>query len=166
MKMASVALLSLSAGAIGGYAAFPLLHDEAAQPGHAACGVPGTSRDVVACTLSPEQIEHLSSRIAPAVVERLATSGLPGVAPDANVAARQRVANENLQKEQAAAYSQAVKLVDQMIASHNVTPQGKNQAYELLRQTSQADRLFEIEARISAAINRGDLTPEQAGLTP
>ena len=117
-------------------------------------------------TLSPEQIDHLSSRIAPAVVERLATSGLPGIAPDARVAAQQREAGERLKSEQAAAYSQAVKIVDQMIASHDITPQGRNQAHELLRQTGQTDRAFELEARISAAINRGDLTPEQAGISP
>ena len=166
MKMASVALLSLSAGAIAGYAAFPLLQTPAAQPGHAACGVPGATRDAVACTLSPEQIDHLSASIAPAVVERLAISGIPGTVPDARVAAEHRETREKLKGEQAAAYSQAVKLVDQMIASHAITPQGRNQAHELLRQTGQADRLFEIEARISAAINRGDLTPEQAGFSP
>src|SRR5262245_16028351 len=157
MKMAPVALLSLSAGAIAGYVAFPLLHTQAAQSGHAACGVPGVTRDVVACTLSPEQIDHLSSRIAPAVVERLATSGLPGTAPDATVAAQQREASEKLKGEQSAAFSQAVKIVDQMIASRDITPQGKQKAHELLRQTGQSDRLFEIDARISAAITRVEI---------
>lgn len=166
MKPVPVALLSLSIGAIGGYAGYPLLHEEAAEPAHAACDIPGHTRDVVACTLSPEQIEHLSARIAPAVVERLATSGLKGMEPDPKVAAQQREAGEKSKSEQATAFAQAARIVDQMIANHAVTLQGKNRAHELLRQTGQADRIFEVEARISAAINRGEITPEQAGLGP
>jgi len=158
MKLVPVALLSLSVGAIVGYAGYPLLHDEPAETKHAACDIPGHTRDVVACTLSPEQIEHLSARIAPAVVERLAT--------DPKVAVQQREAGEKLKSEQAAAFAQATRIVDQMIANHALTPQGKNRAHELLRQTGQADRIFEVEARISAAINRGEITPEQAGLGP
>ena len=118
----------------------------------------------MACTLSPDQIEHLSARIAPAVVERLAGSGLPQMASDPNVAAHQREANEQTRHSQAAAFAQAQRLVDQMIAAHEVTPQGRLQAEELLRQSGQADRLYEIDARISAAINRGEITPAQAGM--
>ena len=164
MRIVPVALLCVAIGVIGGYVAYPLLHESAEETANAACDVPGVTRDVVACTLSPEQIDHLSARIAPAVVERLATSGLKGMEPDAKVAAQQREASEKSKGEQAAAFAQAARLVDQMIANHDVTPQGRMQAYELLRQTNQADRIFEIDARISAAINRGEITPDQAGL--
>jgi hypothetical protein len=151
-------------GAIAGYTGYPLIHGNAVAVARAACDGVGVSQEVVACTLSPDQIEHLSARIAPAVVERLAGSGLPQMAPDPNVAAQQRRASEQMRHSQAAAFAQAERLVDQMIAAHDVTLQGRMQAEELLRQSGQADRMYEIDARISAAINRGEITPAQAGM--
>ncbi len=53
-----------------------------------------------------------------------------------------------------------------MIANRAVTPQGRNRAHELLRETGQADRIYVIDGRIAAAINRGEITPADAGLAP
>jgi hypothetical protein len=47
-----------------------------------------------------------------------------------------------------------------------VTPQGRERAHLLLIDTGQADRIYEIDGRIAAAINRGELTAEDAGLAP
>jgi len=47
-----------------------------------------------------------------------------------------------------------------------VTAQGRNRAHELLRESGQADRTYEIDGRIAAAINRGELMPADAGLAP
>ena len=148
MKVLPVAALALIVGAIFGYLGFPLLNRSVVGIERTACDVPASTRDVVACTLSPEQIEHLSAQIAPAVVERLAAAGPKTIEPDAK----------------AAAFSEAARIVDQMITNHEITLQGRSQARELLRRTGQADRIYEIEGRISAAINRGDITPAQAGL--
>jgi uncharacterized membrane-anchored protein YhcB (DUF1043 family) len=164
MRILPVAALSLVVGAIVGYLGFPLLNRSVVEIEHAACDVPAITRDVVACTLSPEQIDHLSAQIAPAVVARLAATGLKSIEPDMKLAAQQRDADEKSKREQAAAFSEAARIVDQMITNHEITLRGRSQAQELLRQTGQADRIYEIEARISAAINRGDITPAQAGL--
>lgn len=162
MRTAAVALLSLAVGAVGGYFARGWLQGERGDA-LAACESQVRS-DVVACTLSPEQIEHLSARIAPAVVERLETSGV--VKADPQLAAQQRADDEKLRKEQAAAFTEATRLVDQMIADRAVTPAGRARAHELLRKSGQADRIYEIEGRIAAAINRGEITPADAGLAP
>lgn len=127
--------------------------------------IPGViARNVVACDLSPEQIDHLSSSIAPVVVAHLATSGLNNIAADPKVAAQQRQLIEKTKAEQAEAFTHASQLVDQMIASRRVTPEGLNEAHQLLQQTGQADRLVEISGRIAVAVNKGELTPAQAGL--
>jgi hypothetical protein len=165
MKVVPVAVLSLLTGAIGGYFGFPLLHGGTGEATPAACER-GPVSEVLACTLSPEQIEHLSARIAPAVVERLAGSGLPGLQPDVKVAEQLRAERQQSLEEQVEAFSQAARLVDQMIAKREISMQGRDRAHRLLRQSGQADRIYELEARISAAINRGDLTPSQAGLGP
>ncbi|HEX6396749.1 MAG TPA: hypothetical protein VFZ95_04950 [Steroidobacteraceae bacterium] len=159
MRTASVALLSISIGAAGGYFARGWLGGDATV-GHE----PRVHGDVVACTLSPEQIEHLSARIAPAVVERLGSPGV--VAPDPQRAAQLRAADEKARQEQAAAFDEAARLVDQMIANRAVTPQGRERAHQLLRESGQADRIFEIDGRIAVAINRGEITAADAGLAP
>jgi len=126
---------------------------------------PGTiARSVVACDLSPEQITHLSASIAPALVAHLATSGLSSISADPKIAAQQRQAIEKTKVEQAEAFTHANDLVDQMIASRRITPEGLNEAHQLLQQTNQADRMVEISGRIAVAVNKGQLTPAQAGL--
>jgi len=161
VRVLPVALLSLAVGAVGGYFTHAWTHETGNDPTARDERVRG---DVVACTLSPEQIEHLSSRIAPAVVQRLGNSC--GVAADPQLAAQHRADDESLTKRQAAAFAEAGRIVDQMIANRAVTPQGRDKAHELLRESGQADRIHEIDGRIAAAINRGDITAEDAGLAP
>ena len=153
--------VALFTGAITGYLCFPLLHTSATAPFSA---LDSMSRKVVVCELSSEQIAHLSAQIAPEVVKNLATSGLNGVAPDPRVAEQQRQAMERSKMQQAAAFSQATQLVDHMIASRQITPDGLKEARRMLRQTGQSDQAYLLNARIAAAINRHELTPEQAGL--
>src|SRR5215831_9552037 len=149
----------LGVSLLAGYGAYPLLHSSASSD----TTDPGVRARVASCELSPEQVDRISARVAPAVVERLATSGLKGVAPDPEVAARQRQLAENDRAEQARAFAEATQLVDQMIASRQVTRPGMSDAFKLLQQSGQADRAFELNARVAAAVNRKDLTPSQAG---
>ncbi len=149
-------------GAVGGYCAHAWLQDER---GDAPTAHQERVRgDVVACTLSPEQIEHLSARIAPAVAERLGNAG--GVALEPQLTAQQRAVDKKVKAAQAAAFAEATRLVDQMIANRAVTPQGRERAHQLLRESGQADRIYEIDGRIAVAINRGEITPADAGLAP
>lgn len=162
MRVVPVALLSLAVGVVGGYFAHAWAQGE--RGGAPVAHEERVRGDVVACTLSPEQMDHLSARIAPAVVERLANAGVG--APDPQPVAQQRAADEKDRKRQAAAFAEATRLVDQMIAAKAVTPQGRERAHELLRESGQADRIFEIDGRIAAAINRGEMTAADAGLAP
>jgi hypothetical protein len=161
VRLLPVAVLSLSIGAVGGYCAHGWLQGEHGD-------MPSVEQrmraDVVACTLSPEQIEHLSARIAPAVVQHLGDSRV--APPDPQVASQRRSADEKSRSRQAAAFAEAARMVDQMIADRAVSPQGRNRAHELLRESGQADRIYEIDGRIAAAINRGEITGEEAGLGP
>jgi hypothetical protein len=160
VKIVPVALLSLAIGAVGGYFARGGSHERGGLSAHDE----RVRGDVVACTLSPEQIEHLSARIAPAVVERLGNSR--AMAADPQLAAQQRAEDEKVTKRQAAAFAEATRVVDQMIADRRVTPQGRERAHQLLRETGQADRIYEIDGRVAAAINRGEITAADAGLAP
>jgi len=151
-----------------GYALYPLTHDP--HGGNDTASVDSSLKSqaqsyvVAACELNLEQIDHLASRIAPMVVERLATSGLNGVSPDPKVAAQQRESREKEKANQDATFNRATQMIDQMIANRQVTQQGIIDAAQLLQQTGQADRAYLLQARIAAAVNRGELTPEQAGL--
>jgi hypothetical protein len=151
----------LCVGLLAGYGAYPFLHP--AAPAASETTDPGVIARVSSCELSPDQVDRIASRVAPAVVERLATSGLPGVAPDPAAAARQRQLAEDTRAAQAQAFAQATDLVDQMIANRQVTRPGMSEAFKLLQQSGQADRAFELDARVAAAVNRKDLTPSQAG---
>ena len=157
-------VLSALCGAAG-YFLYPYLHD-APRDAVSSSAMSGTTKSqvVAACDLGPEQIDHLASRIAPKVVERLATSGLNGVSPDPKVAAAQRDAQDKEKANQDAAFNKATQMVDQLIASRRVTPEGMSEAARLLQETGQSERAYLLHARIAAAINRGELTPEQAGM--
>jgi len=144
-----------------------LLERTPGQPAAAIQLTPGaTARSVAACELSSEQIEHLSARIAPAVVEHLATSGLGNVSPDPKIAAQQRKLDEQDKTEKMSAMTQATQLVDQMISNHQVTMQGMRDAEQLLQQTGQSDQIYLLHARIAVAVNKGDLTLAQSGIRP
>ncbi|MES1190589.1 MAG: hypothetical protein ABUS47_05860 [Steroidobacter sp.] len=56
-------------------------------------------------------------------------------------------------------------MADQMIASRHVSHDGVAEAVKLLQQSGQADRAYELQGRIAVAMNRGELTPEEAGMT-
>ncbi len=99
-----------------------------------------------ALALSDRQVDALADRIAPAIARRLV--------PAANKPARE------------AAFEHAAQIVDLMIANRRITHEGLNHAHALLRETGQTDRSYEVHARIAAAINRGELTLEQAGWGP
>jgi hypothetical protein len=164
----SVALLAgLGAGLVAGYLAYPWVHrqPELASLVAGSCK-PDAARILASCDLGPEQIDHLAARLAPRVVEQLATSGLSGVTPDPAVAARQRDALEKRKSEQSQAFTRATQLIDQMIANRRITQEGINEANALLVQSGQPDRSHELMARVSAAVTRGELTPVQAGLLP
>jgi len=171
--MMSVRLLlpmAVIVGTISGYAGYPLLHQRAVPQSSSVINEsynPGTSaRGATACEFSAEQIDHLAARLAPTVVERLATSGLNGVRPDPKVAAQQHELLEKSKTEQAQAFTRATEMIDQMIANRHVTQEGISTAHKLLQQTNQSGRGYELTARIAAAVNKGDLTPIQAGHVP
>jgi hypothetical protein len=162
MKGHLVTVGVLCVGLLAGYGGYPLLHPSASLPSETPG--PGVNARVLAsCELTPEQVDRISARVAPAVVERLATSGLNGVAANPEVAARERLLVEQTKVEQARAYDEAVRLVDEMIASGQVTRPAMNEASRLLQQSGQGDRVFELNARVAAAVNRKELTAKQAG---
>ncbi|MES1195744.1 MAG: hypothetical protein ABUL58_02250, partial [Steroidobacter sp.] len=65
---------------------------------------------------------------------------------------------------QAAAFSSAIQMVDQMIANRRVSHEGMADAIKLLQQSGQADRVYELQGKIAVAMNKGELTAEEAGL--
>jgi len=148
----------LAAGLFVGYGAYPLLHPSASDARD-----PGAMAGVSSIELSPEQIDRIAARVAPAVAEQLAASGLNGIAPDPQAAARQQRLAENSRAEQVKKFAEATGLVDQMIASRQVTAAGLNDAVKLLQESGQGDRAYQLNARIAAAVNRNELTPAQAG---
>jgi len=152
----------LCVGLLAGYGGYPLLHPSVSLPGETPG--PGVDARVLAsCELSPEQVDRISARVAPAVVERLATSGLNGIGPDPAVAAQQRQLAEDTKAQQVQAFTEATRLVDEMIANRQVTGPGMSDAVKLLQQSGQGDRAFELNARVAAAVNRRELTAAQAG---
>jgi hypothetical protein len=111
-----------------------------------------------AIAMTDTQLDALAERLAPAIARRFGTS-----ARTPNPA--QTTATEAANKEaRDAAFARAAQMVDRMIAARSITGQGLNEAHALLRETGQADRGYELQARISATMNRGELTLDQAGL--
>jgi hypothetical protein len=108
-------------------------------------------------SLGDDELTALADRVADAVAQRLA----PALARDARPGAP--VADERARE---LAFARAAQIVDMMIANRRVTSDGLDEAHALLRETGQADRGYELQARVAAAINRGELTPEQAGWAP
>jgi len=162
LNKALAAAAIFASGAAAGYAGAAWVHSNAPV-------TPAVSTDVergavVACTLSPDQIDRLSAHIAPAVVERMASVGLNSGAADPRVAAQQRAAIEKSKMDSARAMTEATQIVDEMIRNRDVTLAGMAEARRLLEASGQADRTYEIYARVSAAINRGEITPAQAGV--
>jgi len=152
MRSLVIALLMLGVGAVAGYELYPLTH----RATDSARSLPGgNAREVVEFNLTPEQVDHLAARIAPAVAQRITAQGPSKAAPESSDAQRQ-----------AKAFDEATQIVDQMIAGRRVTTQGMGEAKQLLDDSGQSERMFEISARVSAAVNRGELTLEQAGLLP
>jgi len=162
LNKALAAAAIFAAGAAAGYAGAAWTHSGA--PGTTAVSTDLVRGSVVACTLSPDQIDRLSAHIAPAVVERMASAGLNSGPADPKVAAQQRAAIEKSKVDGARAMTEATDIVDEMIRNHDVTLAGMVEARRLLESSGQADRTYELYARVSAAINRGDITPAQAGL--
>jgi hypothetical protein len=52
---------------------------------------------------------------------------------------------------------------DEIILSKSVTEAGFNHAIQLLTETGQQDKIYLLHARIAVAVNKGELTPKQAG---
>jgi hypothetical protein len=162
-----IPVLMLLIGICIGHFGLPLLYLDSHASTETMQTTPGViTRSVVACELSSEQIDHLSSRIAPSVVEHLATSGLRNIVIDPKIAAQQRQTEEQDKAEKVSALAQATQLIDQMVSSHQVTPQGMHDAEQLLQQSGQADQIYLLRARIAVAVNKGELTLTQAGLRP
>jgi hypothetical protein len=167
MKTSLIAALMLSVGICVGYFGLGSLYPYARQSTAAMQTIPGAiARNVTACELSSEQIDHLSSRIAPSVVAHLASSGFSNIAIDPKIAAQHRQEEEQSKQERVRAMTQATQMIDQMIASRQVTPQGMLDAEQLLQQTGQRDQIYLLHARVAVAVNRGELTLAQAGLRP
>ena len=57
-------------------------------------------------------------------------------------------------------------MIDRMISDRQVTPEGMREARLLLQEAGQPKRWIEVSARIAKAVNRGELTLEQAGILP
>jgi hypothetical protein len=142
-------LLAVVCAAIAGYACFPLLN--ATKP-----GLGDGAQTSISCNLSMEQVDRLAARLAPAVTRQLTAYEPKVVSSDM----------ENSATDKVRAMSRATEIVDRMISNREVTPDGMLEAKGLLQQTGQADRAIELGARIARAVNRGDLTPEQAGILP
>ncbi len=157
-------VLGLSAS----YVVRPLLHPEMASQLTRTVSTRGPSPLLVQseCELSSVQLDHLADRLAPALIEKIAASHPPEIGSEQTQTIRNDSATTANEMQRVQAFTRATHLIDQMIADRQVTPEGLSDAQALLRQTGQSDRGYEVMSRVSAAVNRGDLTPAEAGLVP
>jgi hypothetical protein len=152
MKVAAI----VACFAVGGLTGYGLARLTATAP-EPALGLAPHGGVAAAIAVTDIQVDALADRLAPALARRLdsRTSAMD---------ASQTTAPTMDKKTQDAAFARAAQMVDRMIAARMITGQGLNEAHALLRETGQADRGYELQARISAAMNRGELTLEQAGI--
>jgi hypothetical protein len=143
-------LLAIAFAAFSGYAAYPLFHGEQRGPGE-------TARAQVSCELGAEQIDLLSNRLIVAAAKGVTAP--PSAADHSPAAAGSKV-------DKARAFAQATDVIDRMISDRQVTPEGMREARSLLQESGQTERWVEVSARIAKAVNRGELTLEQAGILP
>jgi hypothetical protein len=145
IKTLAIAAACMLAGAVAGYGfaqfrAKPILpHGQAAM---------------TMCEPGDAQLERLAARILSATARPVAESRVPAPSPPAESVSG---------SERDAAYTHAAQIVDMMIANRRITAEGLEQAQALLRDSDQVDRAHEIDARIAAAVNRGEITLEQSG---
>jgi hypothetical protein len=147
-------VLVVAISLFAGYWSYPLIHQQPsieATPTFSYLASTG-------CEIGSDQLDSIAARLAPSVVKQLTGSG---VSINSEIPARTSDENKD---EQAQAFSQATEKIDQMISSRQVTSEGLSQANNLLKETNQSHRSYELMARISAAINRGELTPAEAGM--
>jgi hypothetical protein len=122
--------------------------------------------------LSDSDIEKLSEKIAPKVVAQMMQSGV--VVASTQAANGKALSNSAVNSKaktidpstQAKTLDNATNLVDKMIASRNVPFEQLQEIEQMLHATSQSDKIVDMHARISAAVNRGELTPKEAGRLP
>jgi hypothetical protein len=164
MKTAQIILWSVACGIAIGYAAslFLRLTPLAAQQ---SISEQSLTRVLASCDLSNQQLDLIADRLAPAIAKRLDVASFQHANPEnspTRLAAVDNVAT--VKHQQAEAFEKAARMVDQMIANKLVTPEGMNEASQLLSDSGQTDRVYLLGARVSAAVNRHELTPAQAGL--
>jgi hypothetical protein len=116
------------------------------------------------CEINTDQLDSMAAHLAPSVVKQLISSGVT-ISSEITVRSSDRNHENGENKdEQAQAFLQATEKIDQMIASRQVTTEGINQAYQLLEKRHQSHRAHELMGRISVAINKGELSPSEAGI--
>jgi Icc-related predicted phosphoesterase len=157
MKQSALTLIILCIGLTAGYLVYPVVNP---QPlvGDSSGRIMSTQHSSVA--LSENQIKELAAKIAPVVAEHLVISGALNSNPQ--LAIKQQEA-EKIRIEKETAFSQAQQSVDEMILSKSITETGLNHAVQLLTETGQEDKIYLLRARIAVAVNKGELTPKQAG---
>lgn len=84
------------------------------------------------------------------------------VDPSKDTDASSKVLSESERK--AEIFGEAAQLVDQMIANHQISQDQLLRAIALLRDSDQESRSMELGTRILLAIERGELTQQQAGI--
>jgi hypothetical protein len=136
-----------------GFWSYPLIYQ---QP--SIVTTPGFSNPVsTKCEISSDQLDAIVARLAPSIKQLTSSEAT------INSEIPAQLSDEN-KEEQAQAFLQATEKIDQMIASRQVTSEGISEAHNLLKETNQSHRAYELMGRISVAINNGELTPAEAGM--
>jgi hypothetical protein len=170
MKHSIVCAILFVGGTGAGYAIYPLCHDSGDVTSLVA------AKEVVVAPhatsmldTQPERKLQQASRITPLVpvaVDRFSTPDSSDHCTAPRTVEQPFATQANAAAKQALAFNDASNLVEQMIARQAFTREGLLQAISLLQQTGQAERSFELQARILNAVNSGELNPEQVNLTP
>lgn len=160
MKQPALTIVVLCTGLIAGYLVYPVINPQQLNDSapDRVVSVQHSSLE-----LNENQINELAAKLAPAVAEHLATSGALAVNSEPQIVIQQQEAAEKIRIEKEMAFSQAQQSVDEMILSKSITQTGLNHAIQLLTETGQQDKIYLLHARIAVAVNKGELTPKQAG---
>jgi hypothetical protein len=153
LLISMVAVISL----LIGFLSYPVIY----QQNSIAANPDFTNPVATNCEMNLHQLNSIAEHLAPSVVKQLISSG---VKIDSETTTRLSDRNDENKDEQAQAFLQATEKIDQMIAGRQVTSEGINQAYQLLEKTHQSHRAHELMGRIAVAVNKGELSPSEAGM--
>jgi multidrug resistance efflux pump len=154
-------------GSVLGYFVYPVLNAKTeAQAKNSLAPQPLASvQSFAQCDFTSEQIDRLADRITPHFMARLSRAGINIDSADIKHKSSQEelVANNKIKAEQQLAFTQANQVVDQMISNRKVSSGGMAEALQILQQSGQSDQAYKLMIKVSAAVNSGELTLEQAG---